>query len=145
MTLLETINQDFTAAMKERREAELSTLRLLRAALKNRQIELMKELSEDEALSVVKSQIKQLKDALESFASREDLAQKARGELAVLEKYLPAQLSDAELEAVVKEAVAASGASGKADMGRAMGAAMKAVSGQADGSRVKAIVETMLS
>lgn len=145
MTLIETINKDFTAAMKERREAELSTLRMLRAALKNRQIELMHELTEDEAMAVVKSQIKQLKDAMESFGTREDLRVKTEAELAVLEKYLPAQLSDAELDGIVKEAVAGSGAQSKADMGRAMGAAMKAVVGRADGNRVKAVVEKLLA
>ncbi len=154
---METINSDFTSAMKAKEEAKLSTLRLLKAALKNKQIELRSakggsasgghELSEDEALAVVKSQMKQNKDALDSFVSagRDDLAAQARQELAVLEAYLPAQMDEAALMAVVKEAVEKSGATGKADMGKAMGAAMKAVAGRSDGTRVKAIVESLLA
>lgn len=90
MTVVEKINADFTSAMKERREAELSTLRLLRAALKNKQIELMRELKEEDAVAVVRRQIKQLKDALPLFetAGRTDLADKSKAELVVLERYL---------------------------------------------------------
>lgn len=147
MSLLETIHKDFTVAMKERREAELSTLRLLRSALKNKQIELIHELSEDEAVAVIKSQIKQLKDSIDSFqsAGRADLSEKAQVELAVLLRYLPAQLSETDLASTVKEALASSGISQKQDMGKAMGVAMKAVAGRADGNRVKAAVESLLS
>lgn len=87
--ILEQLNTDFILAMKGKKEAELSTLRLLRAALKNKQIELMRELSEEEAVAVVRKQIKQLRDVLPSFesAGRVDLAEKTKFELSVLEKY----------------------------------------------------------
>lgn len=94
MSIMEKIDTDFTSAMKERRGAELSTLRLLRAALKNKQIELMRELEEEEALAVLRKQVKQLKDVLPSFetAGRLDLVDKTKAELTVLEQYLPKEI-----------------------------------------------------
>jgi uncharacterized protein YqeY len=147
MTLIERINQDFTASMKAKDAVTLSTLRMLKSALKNKQIDLMHELSEEEALAVVKTQIKQLRDSITDFekAGRADLAEPAKGEASMLEKYLPAQMDDATLSARVKDALAAAGISAKADTGRAMGVAMKAVAGQADGGRVKAVVESLLA
>lgn len=147
MTLLERINSEFTAAMKAKDQATLSTLRLLKSALKNKQIDLMHELSEEEAMAVVKTQIKQLKDSIEEFkkANREDMIASAAAEAALLEAYLPAQMDDAALEATVKQSLAEAGISSKADMGKAMGVAMKAVNGQADGGRVKAVVAAILT
>jgi len=115
--------------------------------LTNEEIKSGKGPSDEQTQAVVKSQIKQLKDAADAFekGGRADMAAASRAEVAVLEAYLPAQMPDAELEKIVKDAVAASGASSKADAGRAMGAAMKAVAGRADGARVKAIVESLLA
>jgi len=146
MSLIEHINEDFKAAMKGQDQATLSTLRMLKSALKNKQIDLMHELSEDEAMAVVKSQIKQLRDAADEYAAgaREEMAESAREEMRILEKYLPAQMDDATLQAKVKEALTAAGMTSKADAGKAMGVAMRAVAGQADGSRVRAIVESIL-
>jgi uncharacterized protein YqeY len=145
--LTEQITVDLKDAMKAQDAARLSTLRLLKAALKNRQIDLMRELTDDEAAAVVKTQIKQLREAIETAeqAGRPETAREGRAEVAVLEKYLPSQLGDEELAAIVREAVAASGATSRADAGKAMGAAMKAAAGRADGSRVKALVEAMLA
>lgn len=147
MSLFERINTDFIAAMKQRKEQELSTLRLLRTALKNRQIELMRELTEADAHAVIKTQMKQLKEGLESFeqAGRSEMASAARKELVILERYLPAQMSDEELTKIVKEAVAASGASSPSDTGKAMGTVMKAVAGRADGNRVRELVSKILA
>jgi hypothetical protein len=138
---------DMKEAMKSQDAARLSTLRLLKSALKNKQIDLMRELTDEDVLAVVKTQIKQLREAEEMAqkAQRTQTAEEARREVAVLEKYLPAQMDEAALEQIVKDAVAASGATSKADAGRAMGAAMKAVAGRADGTRVKAIVEKLLA
>jgi len=146
MSLQEQINDDFKAAMKGQNQATLSTLRMLKSALKNKQIDLMHELTEEEAMTVVKSQIKQLRDAADEYAAgaREEMAESARQEVRVLEKYLPAQMDDATLHTKVKEALAAAGMTSKNDAGKAMGVAMKAVAGQADGSRVRAVVETIL-
>lgn len=145
--LTDQITNDLKEAMKAQDAATLSTLRMLKAALKNRQIDLMHELSDEEAMAVVKTQIKQLKDAADTFrqAGRAEMVESNEREVSVLEKYLPAQMSDAELAAIVKDAVAASGATAKSDAGKAMGAAMKAVAGRADGGRVKAIVDSLLA
>jgi len=147
MTLLERITSDMKEAMKQKNNATLSTLRLLLSAIKNKKIDLQHEMSEEEVQDVVKSQVKQLKDAVVSFeqGGRADLAESSNAEIAVLEAYLPAQLADDVLETMVKEALLQAGITGKQDMGKAMGIAMKAVAGKADGTRVKQIVERVLS
>ena len=147
MTLLERLDADFIQAMKARQEMERSVLRLLKSALKNRQIELMRALSEEEVLVVVRSHVKQLKDGLVSFevGNREDLAEQARLEIVILERYLPVQWSAQELDATVRQVLIDAGISSKGDMGKAMGVAMKAVAGRADGTAVKMVVETILS
>jgi hypothetical protein len=119
---------------------------MLLAALKNKRIELQHDLTEEEGQAVVKTQIKQLKDSIESFRTggREAMAKAAEAEVGFLIQYLPAQLSDEELTKIVKEAVTTAGAQSQADTGKAMGAAMKAVAGRAEGGRVKAIIETLL-
>lgn len=146
MSLAQTLKQDMKAAMKAKDNATLSTLRLLLSAIKNKQIDTQHELSDEEIQTVIKTQVKQLKDAAGTFreGGREDMAADSEAEMKILEKYLPAQLSDEALEEVVKKAVEESGAVGPQDMGRAMGAAMKAVAGQADGNRVKDIVKSLL-
>jgi len=146
MTLQDQISNDMKEAMKAKDGSKLSTLRMLKSALKNKQIDVQHDLSDEEVMAVVKSQMKQLKDSIESFASagREDLAEPTRAEVAVLEGYMPAQMGEEELEKIVKEAVANSGATSKADTGKAMGAAMKAVAGRADGARVKEMVARLL-
>jgi len=133
--------------MKAKDSATLSTLRLLLSALKNKQIDVQHDLSDAEVQDVVKSQVKQLKDSIETFTQggRDDMAQSAQVEVEILEKYLPEQMGDEELETIVRSAIEQSGAQSKADMGKAMGAAMQAVAGRADGSRVKEIVGTLLS
>jgi len=147
MSLSEKIATNMKTAMKAKDSVTLSTLRLLRSAIKNKEIDTQRELTEEEVTAVIKSQVKQLKDSLESFmsAGRDDLAEGVSTELAILEIYLPAQMSDEELETVVTKAVQDSGASGMPDMGKAMGVAMKAVAGGADGNRVKAIVQKLLA
>jgi len=146
MSLTQKVNDDMKEAMKAQDAARLSTLRMLKSALKNKQIDLQHELTDDEVVAVVKTQVKLLKDSFDAFdkASRADLAAPILKELTVLEAYLPAQMDDATVEAKVREALSAAGITAKADAGKAMGVAMKAVAGQADGSRVKAAVEKIL-
>lgn len=146
MSLTRQITDDMKAAMKAQEAAKLSTIRMLKTALKNKEIDLMHELTDDEALAVIRTQIKQLKDSAESFAAagRADLADPVAGEIAVLEGYLPAQIPDEALAAKVREALAQAGITSKADAGKAMGVAMKAVAGLADGARVKKAVEAAL-
>ncbi|MFH1089601.1 MAG: GatB/YqeY domain-containing protein [Candidatus Uhrbacteria bacterium] len=146
MSTLEKINADLTAAMKEKKEAVLSTLRLLRSALKNKEIELIRELKEEDVLAVIRTQIKQLKDALASFeaAGRNDLVEKNKNELVTLEGYLPAEMPDEDLEKTVRDALLEAGISAKADTGKAMGAVMTAVAGRANAGRVKEVLEKVL-
>ena len=146
MTLAETISQNMKVAMKAKDNATLSTLRLLLSAIKNKQIDVGHTLSDSEIQDVVKTQVKQLKDAVESFTQggREDMAQASSAEIQVLEQFLPAQMSEEELVQILKGVVEASGAQSKADIGKVMGPAMQAVAGRADGSRVKTIVQSLL-
>lgn len=146
MSLSAKIDNAFKDAYKAKDAATVSTLRLLKSALKNKQIDLMKELTDEDVIGVLKSQIKQLTEArdIAREAGREETAQEAQVEIELLEQYLPAQMSDEELEPIVQAAVEASGATSKADFGKAMGAAMKAAEGKADGNRVREMVQKFL-
>ncbi len=145
--LTEQISTDLKEAMKAQDAGRLSTLRMLKSALKNKEIDLMHPLTDEEAIGIIKSQVKQLKEVQETEekVGREEESERAKQEIVVLEKYLPAQMGEEELVQIVRDAVVASGATSKADTGKAMGAAMKAVAGRADGTRVKTIVEIILA
>jgi uncharacterized protein YqeY len=144
MTLIESIDRDMKEAMKAKEEIRLSTLRMLRTALKNKQIDVQHELNDEEVQAVIKTMMKQYQDALRDFfaAGRTDLADRQQAELTILQTYLPPALSPEELEAIVQNAVQSSGVT---DKGKAMGIAMKAVAGRADGTDVRAVVERLLS
>lgn len=145
--LIEQISNDIKEAMKAKDADSLSTLRMLKSAVKNREIDAQKELTDEEVLAIIKTQTKQLREAgeLAKTAGREEAVEAAEREIALLEKYLPTQMDDVTLAQVVKDALQIAGATSKADTGKAMGAAMKAVSGRADGARVKAAVESILA
>ena len=147
MSTRERIEQDFIREMKARNASAVSTLRMLRAALKNEDIAKMKPLDEQEVLAVVSREIKKLKDGLDSFVAgkREDLAEAARGELAFLQAYLPAQLTDDELRAVVAAKIAESGATQPKDMGKVVGLVMKDAQGKAEGGRGSTLVKEALT
>ena len=140
MTILERIEADFKEAMKAKDELVLSVLRLVRTALKNKQIEVMHELTPDEIQQVLRTMIKQYQDALSDFsnAGRQDLVDRQQKEIDLIARYLPPPMSKDELEKIVFTSIKESGAT---DIGRAMGAVMKAVNGQADGKDVRALVE----
>ncbi len=144
MTIIEQIEVDFKTAMKSKDELGLSVLRLMRTALKNKQLELQHELSDAEAQAVFKTTIKQYQDAITDFqsAGRQDLVERQQKEIDIITKYLPPSLPPEELEKIVREAISTSGAT---DMGKAMGVAMKAVDGRADGNQVRAIVQRILA
>ena len=146
-SLFERIDGDFKNAMKAKQPDQLSTLRLLRTALKNKQIDVQRPLDEREVVGVVKSQIKQLRDALELYIAggRKEEEEKIQQEIDLLQAYLPQEISDEALEAMVQTALQESDIHTKAEMGKAMGAAMKAVAGAADASRVRVVVERLLS
>ncbi len=147
MSLQKTIESDFLVAYKAKEETRVGTLRMLKAALKNRQVELLRELSDDDVLEVIGRQAKQRKESIEQFdaAGRTDLSAKEHAELAILEAYLPRQLSDAELAAAVDAAVAQVGASGMKDMGAVMKALMAAHKGAIDGAKASAAVRARLA
>jgi uncharacterized protein YqeY len=147
MNLTERISHDLTQAMKSKSELELAVLRLVRTAIKNKEIDLMHALSDDEVQAVIRTMIKQGKDALADFTSagRQDLTERQTGEISILERYLPAAMPLGELEEICRKAIADLGASSPSDAGKAMGAVMKVVGGRADGSSVRAIVQGLLS
>ncbi len=146
MTLYEQIREDMKAAMKNKDSKTLDTVRMLVASLKNKMIDLGKELDDADVMTTIKSDVKRLKDGLDSFvsAAREDLAAAAREEIAILEKYLPAQMNDEELEKKVRAKLADLGITDMASVGKAMGALMADLKEYADGSRIKAMVDKVL-
>jgi hypothetical protein len=146
MSLQETIDADTKEALKSGAKERLSTLRMLNAALKNRQIERRRPLTEEEVVETVRSLVKQRRDSVEQFAKggRQDLVDKETAEIAVLEAYLPRQLSPEELDAMVKDAVARTGASGAKDMGKVMKALTPVVGGRADGKLLSELVKKTL-
>lgn len=146
MGLRETIDTDIKAALKSGEKEKVSALRMLSAALKNKQIDKRRELTEEEVIETIRSLIKQRKDSIEQFAkgSRQDLVQKEEKEVGLLEQYLPQQLSREEIEAHVREAVKQTGAQGPKDMGKVMKAVMPMLGGRADGKVVSEIVKSLL-
>ena len=143
MSLVERLNSDMKQAMKNREKDKLSVIRMVKASLQNEGIKLGKqELSEDEELTVLSRELKQRKDSLQEFdkAGRQDLTDKLQAEIAVVESYMPKQLSEEELDALVAEAIAQTNATSKADMGKVMSAIMPKVKGKADGSLVNKLV-----
>ena len=146
MTTRERIEADYTREAKARNEAAVSTLRMLKAALKYAEIEKRQPLDEDGVLEIISREVKKMRDALESYrsAGRQDLSAKAEAEIALLLGYLPEPLSDAVLEEIVRKKVAETGASSPKDMGRVMAEVMKEAKGRADGSKVSSLVKAAL-
>ena len=146
MTLTEQIRADLTAAMKAKEAEKLSTLRMLQAALKNEQIEKMHELSDAEAAVVIRRSVKQRQDSIEQFekAGRQELADKEKRELVVLEAYLPKQMSDDALETLIRDLVAATGATSKKDTGKVMKEIMAKHRDEVDGKKVQEILGRLL-
>lgn len=144
---MEQLQADMKAAMKARESEKLGTIRMLISSLKNAQIDAGGELSEDDIVGVLSTEAKKRREAAQAYreGDRLELAEKEEAELVVVEHYLPKQLSDDEIAALVDEVIAKTGASTKADMGKVMGPIMGKVKGQADGSKVKEIVMSKLA
>lgn len=144
--MLERIDGDLKAALKSSDKVTLSVMRLLKSALKYRQIEKGGDLTDDDLTAVVSSMVKQRRESIEQFsgAGREDLAEQERRELEVLQRYLPRQFSQDELDEIILEAIRESGASGAADMGKVMRVLMPRVKGAADGRVVNSRVRELL-
>ncbi len=148
MSLLERLNQDMKQAMKNKERDNLSVIRMVKSSLQNEGYKLRRqELTDDEALTVLSRELKQRKDSYQEFknAGRDDLADKLVSEIALIETYMPRQLSDEELKSIVIKTISDVNASSKADMGKVMSALMPKIKGKADGGRVNAIVQQHLS
>ncbi|GAB2703372.1 GatB/YqeY domain-containing protein [Paenibacillus thermoaerophilus] len=147
MSLSERLNEDLKQAMKNQDKFKLSVIRMIRSAIKYVEIEKKKTLDDQEVLEILTREVKQRKDSLQEFqkAGRDDLVEPLQREIAVIGEYLPQQLSEDEIKAIVQETIQAVGASSKADMGKVMGALMPKVKGRADGKLVNQIVQQLLS
>ena len=146
MALREKLSEDMKNAMKARDELRLSTIRMIRSAVKNKDIELKRELNEQEIVEVIATLGKQRRESIRLFteAGRQDLVEKEEKELAVLLEFLPQQLSREEVAELVEKIVAESGAQGAKDMGKVMKALMPHVAGRADGKMVSDVVREKL-
>lgn len=144
--IVPTLSQKIAEAMKARDEIRLSTLRLLSSALNYEFIAKQHVLTEEEELAVVRREVKKRKDAIEAYekAGAKERAEKEKKEMAVLEEYLPAQMSDEELIKIVSEAISATGATSMADFGKVMGAVIPKVAGRAEGGRISKLVSEKL-
>src|SRR5206468_739051 len=133
--LTEQIRADLTESMKARTADRTSTLRMLQSALKNEQINLMHELSDEEAMTVIRKAVKQRLDSIEQYTkgNRPELAAKEASEMEVLKTYLPAELSETELESGLRDIIASTGAQSKKDLGKVMKEATAKYKGRADG------------
>jgi uncharacterized protein YqeY len=147
MPLRERINEEMKAAMKAREADRLGALRLLLSAVKQREVDERITLDDAGVVAVVEKMIKQRKDSISQYekAARQDLADKEKYEISVLEAYLPQQLTAAEIEAAVGEAIAATGAKSAADMGKVMGVVKPKLAGRADMGKVSALVKAKLA
>ncbi|MEY3263492.1 MAG: hypothetical protein RL717_969 [Pseudomonadota bacterium] len=146
MTLKEQITEDMKAAMRAKDVARLATIRLLTAAIKQKEVDERIEVTDDHVLAIIEKMIKQRKDSITQFeaGARQDLADIEKGELAILITYMPAALSDAEVGAEVAAAVEATGAAGPQDMGKVMAVLKSKLSGRADMTAVSALVKAAL-
>lgn len=147
MGLKEQITEDMKSAMRAKDAARLGTIRLLTAAIKQKEVDERIELSDDHVLAIIEKMIKQRKDSITQFEAggRSDLADIEKAELAILATYMPAALSDAEVQAEVAAAVAATGAAGPQDMGKVMAVLKPKLAGRADMTAVSGMVKAALA
>ncbi len=148
MSLELKINEDLKTAMKAKAEARLRTIRSIKASIMNLKTSGANvEIKEDDEIKLLQKMVKQRKDSLSIFEQqgREELAKVEREEIEIIESYLPKQLSEAEIEAIVQEAIATTGASSVKDMGKVMGIASKQVAGRAEGAVISGIVKRLLA
>ncbi|MET0226795.1 MAG: GatB/YqeY domain-containing protein [Dokdonella sp.] len=146
MSLKERLTEDMKAAMKGGDKDRLSVIRLINAAIKQREVDERITLDDAQVLSAIEKMLKQRRDSITQFraAGREDLATKEEFEVGVIQTYLPAQLSDAEVDAIVTAAIVESGAVGPKDMGKVVGLVKTKVAGQADMGKVSGLIKQKL-
>jgi uncharacterized protein YqeY len=147
MSLVERLNQDMKLAMKNKDKLKLSVIRMVKASVKNEEINQGSPLTDEQVLAVVTRELKQRRDSLQEFdkAGREDLAAPTREEIEILLEYMPEQMGEEEIRRVVSEAIQQVGAQSKKDLGKVMGVLMPKVKGRADGALVNKIVQELLS
>ena len=147
MSLKQRLTDDMKAAMKAGEKERLATIRLVNAAIKQREVDERIELDDAQVLAVLEKLVKQRKDSVTQYeaANREDLAAIERAEILVIEQYLPAKLGEAEVLAAIEAAVAETGAAGPADMGKVMGVLKPRLAGQADMGQVSALLKRRLA
>ncbi|HEX8172243.1 MAG TPA: GatB/YqeY domain-containing protein [Thermoanaerobaculia bacterium] len=145
-SLSEKIRADMTEAMKAQEKERLSTLRMLQSAIKNEQINSGHELSDEEAMAVIRKAVKQRQDSIEQYTkgNRPELAEKERVEMDLLKQYLPPEVTDEELEVSIREIIASTGAQSKKDMGKVMKEATARYKGRVDGRKIQEIVSRLL-
>ncbi len=146
MSLRQQITEDMKAAMRAKEAQRLAAIRLLLAAMKQREVDERIELSDEQVVAVIEKMLKQRRDSITQYeaAGRQDLADNEKFEVTVLQGYMPQALSEAEIEALVAAAVAASGAAGVKDMGKVMAAVKPQMAGRADMGKVSALIKSKL-
>jgi uncharacterized protein len=147
MNLRERINQDVKEAMKAKETKKRDALRLLTSAFKQIEVDERKELTDEDVIKIITSQVKRRKDSASQYkeAGRDDLMQVELDEIAFYEAYLPAQMSDDELSAALSDIISKVGATTMKDMGKVMGIASKELAGKADGKRINECVKALLN
>ena len=147
MTLKQQITDDMKAAMRAKDAARLGAIRLLLSAIKQREVDERIELSDADVVAIIEKMNKQRRDSISQYeaAGRQDLADIEKAEMAVLAMYMPKQLSEAEVAAVVQAAITATGAAGPQDMGKVMGFVKPKLAGQADMGKVSALIKAQLT
>jgi uncharacterized protein YqeY len=147
MSILERLDRDMIEATKARERERLGVIRFVRSELKNRRIELGRDLKDEDVIEVLARVAKRHNESIEQFqeGGRQDLVESERRQLAVVETYLPAKLGDAEIAELITQAIEETGAAGRAGLGLVMKAIMPQVKGRADGNEVKRMVQARLS
>ncbi|MBN4970950.1 GatB/YqeY domain-containing protein [Stenotrophomonas geniculata] len=147
MSMKQQLTEDMKAAMKAGEKHKLGVIRLINAAIKQREVDERIELDDTAVIAVLDKMVKQRKDSVNQYeaANREDLAEIERAEIVVIETYLPAKMGEAEIVAAIQAAIAETGASGPADMGKLMGALKPKLAGQADMGLVSKLVKQLLA
>jgi len=147
VTLKERITEDMKAAMRASDKERLSTIRMLQAAIKQREVDERVTLDDAQVVAVLEKMVKQRRESIAAFeqGGRVDLADKEKSEIALLQEYLPAQLSEAEVDALIREAIASTGAASMKDMGKVMGVVKSKAAGRADMGAVSARIKAALA
>ncbi|MDY0320361.1 MAG: GatB/YqeY domain-containing protein [Arcobacteraceae bacterium] len=146
MSLQEQLKEDMKIAMRDKDVVARDTIRFLNSAIKQIEVDERRALDDNDVIKLIQKAIKQRNESIEQFklASRDDLVEAETAQLKVLEKYLPKQLSDEELEAKIRDIISATGATSIKDMGKIMGVASKDLAGIADGKRINETVKKIL-